>query len=137
VKTGDYRMARFVILQHTGTSSYKPGVHWDLMLECEGKLRTWEIDSVPSANRPSWARALSDHRIHYLNYEGPLTGERGEVRRFDAGTYETVRDEPDELIVDLRGGQLVGHLALKRTNESVGGWHVTLDTTVCSGLRPG
>lgn len=29
-----------------------------------------------------------EHRRLYLDYEGPISGDRGSVRRVDAGTYE-------------------------------------------------
>jgi len=125
-------MPRFVILEHTGTPSYKPGVHWDLMLESDGKLRTWELDSVPSAEHESRAQKLPEHRLHYLNYEGPLSDDRGEVQQFDKGAYLTVKEDPHELIVDLEGRQLQGQIALRRDNGSAGGWSLTLNTAMRS-----
>ncbi|HBE68769.1 MAG TPA: hypothetical protein DDW52_11540 [Planctomycetaceae bacterium] len=34
------------------------------------------------------AERLIDHRRHYLTYEGPVSGNRGEVKRVASGTYE-------------------------------------------------
>ena len=31
---------------------------------------------------------LPDHRKHYLDYEGEVSGDRGTVSRIDSGTYE-------------------------------------------------
>jgi hypothetical protein len=33
---------------------------------------------------------LGDHRRAYLDYQGPISGNRGEVRRAAAGTYATL-----------------------------------------------
>src|SRR4051794_41980056 len=73
---------RFVVLEHRWD-----GVHWDFMLETEGRLRTWAVDAPiePGIDLP--ARALPDHRLAYLTYEGPVSGGRGEVRRGDSGPY--------------------------------------------------
>ena len=34
------------------------------------------------------ATRLPDHRLAYLEYEGPVSGNRGVVRRIDSGKYE-------------------------------------------------
>jgi hypothetical protein len=78
-------MPRFVILEHRWD-----GVHFDLMLEDEGAgvLRTWAVDEPIVAGRELSARALPGHRLAYLDYEGPISGGRGAVRRIDRGTFE-------------------------------------------------
>jgi hypothetical protein len=76
-------MPRFVILEHD-----HPELHWDLMLEAGGVLRTWRLAQPPTAGAAIKAVALGDHRLHYLDYEGPVSGGRGTVTRWDRGTYE-------------------------------------------------
>ena len=34
------------------------------------------------------AEVLPDHRLAYLDYEGPISGDRGSVTRWDRGTYD-------------------------------------------------
>src|SRR5262249_5609576 len=70
-----FRMPRFVLLEHTWN-----GVHWDLMLERDGVLRTWAIDAPVVSGRDLPARSLGDHRLVYLDYEGEISGGRGRVR---------------------------------------------------------
>jgi hypothetical protein len=103
-------MARFVLLYHDCPPNYMRASHWDLMLEADGVLRTWAIARLPRGwsnarertavigsecppladqNRVA-AERLSDHRIEYLQLEGPLSADRGSVRRIDEGTYEIV-----------------------------------------------
>lgn len=101
-------MARFVILEHTWN-----GTHWDFMLEYGGVLRTWAIDApiVPHADLP--ARALSDHRLAYLDYEGEVSGGRGTVRRIASGEYVHRVWSEGHVLVELRGTQLAGTAELR------------------------
>lgn len=105
-------MPRFVILEH-----HWNGVHWDIMLEEQGLLRTWAVDSPirPGVDLP--ARALPGHRLDYLDYEGPVSGDRGSVRRWDRGLYQAVAWGPERVRVALEGTQLVGELELRTAVE--------------------
>jgi hypothetical protein len=78
-------MPRYVILTHD-----HPFPHWDFMLEAEGVLRTWRLLAEPAARQSVPAERLADHRLAYLDYEGPVSGGRGSVARWDHGTYDTV-----------------------------------------------
>jgi hypothetical protein len=110
-------MSRFALLEH-----HWNGIHWDLMLEAGAVLRTWAIDApiVPGAVLP--ARALGDHRLIYLDYEGPVSGDRGWVRRVDSGVYESRVWTPELVRVVLSGAQLVGaaELALRSVGAGAG-----------------
>lgn len=70
------------------------------------------------------ARSLADHRLIYLDYEGDVSANRGSVRRWDQGTYQTVVWTPDQIQVVLNGTQLVGGAELRRseTGEIDRGW---------------
>jgi hypothetical protein len=94
-------MRRFVILEHTWN-----GVHWDLMFECDGALRTWALERWPERDIAIEARRLPDHRIAYLDFEGPVSGDRGSVRRVEAGWYVVRSEGAEGLVVELRGSQL-------------------------------
>lgn len=76
---------RFVVLHHTGV----PDPHFDLMLETTpgSPLATWRCRHWP-IDRPGALVRLPDHRRQYLEYEGPVSGGRGEVRRVATGTIE-------------------------------------------------
>lgn len=76
-------MPRFVILRHD-----HPHLHWDFMLETGEVLRAWRLEREPLADAgPIAATALADHRLMYLDYEGPVSGGRGTVTRWDAGEF--------------------------------------------------
>ncbi|MCC7086461.1 MAG: hypothetical protein IT427_15785 [Pirellulales bacterium] len=110
-------MPRFVVLRHESPSSHRAGVHWDMMLEYDGALRTWALTTEPAPGASIAAVALPDHRLHYLTYEGPISGDRGEVSRWDEGTYEMRRETLDELVFQLNGNRLTAEYSLRRTPE--------------------
>ncbi|MDG3006007.1 DNA polymerase ligase N-terminal domain-containing protein [Paludisphaera mucosa] len=100
---------RFVLLEHR-----RDGIHWDLMLERDGVLKTWALDAPPSPGAEATARPLPDHRAAYLDYEGPISGGRGSVRRVDGGVYVPIEWADDRVRVRLEGRQLVGELRLTK-----------------------
>jgi hypothetical protein len=90
---------RYVVLHHTGV----PEPHYDLMLETspESALTTFRIPAWP-VNEPAVIVPLGDHRRAYLEFQGPLSGGRGEVRRVAGGTYRTATRTGDrwEIVLD-------------------------------------
>jgi len=118
-------MPEFVVLEHD-----HPELHWDLMLEHGGLLKTWRLPEFPRPGQKLLAQALADHRLHYLNYEGPVSGNRGSVVRRDRGTYEFApecdadRFESGGLLLILFGSRLQGRLSLKLVEGNV--WHLEL-----------
>jgi hypothetical protein len=106
-------MPRFVILRHDMPPGSARPTHWDLMLEYQGMLRTWALRQPPSSGCELTAEELPDHRLAYLDYEGEVSGNRGRVTRWDAGTYEIVSQAP-ELRIALRGEKLIGEMTFSR-----------------------
>lgn len=100
-------MPRFVVLVHEWN-----GTHWDFLVEDGEALRTWAIDEpiVPGAILK--ARALPPHRPIYLDYEGPISGDRGHVRRLDRGEAAVVAWSDDRVELVLDGDQLNGRVAI-------------------------
>lgn len=96
-------MPRHVILEHD-----HPHLHWDFMLEAEGLLRTWRLAAPPTGPGRIAAVPLSGHRLAYLDYEGPVSGGRGRVVRWDAGTFTWLVDTPEQLEVELHGRRFQG-----------------------------
>lgn len=99
-------MPRFVLLAHD-----HPVPHLDLMIERPKSLQSWRLQHIPRADC-QLAETIGDHRLAYLDYEGPVSGNRGRVSRWDAGTFEWLTDEPDELRLLLNGARLSGTLQL-------------------------
>jgi DNA polymerase Ligase (LigD) len=105
-------MPRYVVLTHD-----HPVLHWDLMLEQGEALRTWRLARPPENDGPIDAEELADHRLAYLDYEGPVSGGRGTVARWDVGTYETIESTAERVVVRLVGEKLSGVAELRRASE--------------------
>lgn len=67
---------RYVILSHD-----HPTPHFDFMLEKEGVLETWRLNLLPGTS-PLLAEKIHDHRLEYLDYEGPVSNDRGFVKEW-------------------------------------------------------
>jgi hypothetical protein len=102
-------MKRFVLLEHD-----HPVLHWDFMLEIGAALRTWRLAAPPASGQTCAARQLADHRLAYLDYEGPVSGGRGFVTRWDWGTYEGQGDGEEKASLRLIGQRLRGVMELTR-----------------------
>ena len=76
---------RYVILRHEDI----PDPHYDLMFESApgSPLMTWRGPDWP-ITAPTPLIKLPDHRAEYLVYEGPLSNNRGVVRRVALGQCE-------------------------------------------------
>jgi hypothetical protein len=91
--------------------------HFDLMFEFGDALKTYELLRLPIPGERIPVQNLADHRLHYLDYEGPVSNNRGHVTRWAKGTYRTIRsgfNEHDEKkwIVDLFSDRLHARLAI-------------------------
>lgn len=111
-------MPRFTILTHD-----LPFLHWDFLLEQGDACLTWRLLSEPDESNVILAERLSDHRLLYLDYEGPVSGQRGTVTQWDSGTYQQLVEEPDKsLSVRLAGKRLSGKIRLTPVSDSAWQW---------------
>ncbi len=101
---------RFVLLHHELADSS----HWDLMLETGDRLATWQLLddprllAGPGGPLSVRARSIGDHRRAYLDYEGPVSNNRGHVTRIDGGHYLTVERGAGMWRFELEGTLLKG-----------------------------
>lgn len=127
---GNHPLLPCALLLHTppggaGARTRADAPHFDLLVEPPtpfpppdaGRLWTARLDLAPA----DWAKAgafpltvISPHRREYLTYEGPVSGNRGEVKRVDEGTACALQWEADtiELEMNLRG--FSGRLTLRQ-----------------------
>ena len=135
-------MPRFVLLYHDCPPGYERRSHWDLMLESGDTLRTWALERLPRAWQLAHeetrvrqshcppmadgnevnAEALANHRRAYLEYEGEVSRNRGEVIRVAAGTYEVLRESAAQLDLALQGDRIHGSLRLVREEANARKW---------------
>lgn len=116
-------MPRYVILWHEAGPALGRPSHFDLLFEEGPDARAWCVDEEIAADQELAASALPRHRLHYLTYEGPISGGRGAVTRWDYGEYTPLQSAPDLFEAALQGARLNGTLKLNRdTNEK---WRLT------------
>ena len=106
-------VGRFVIQRHTGHGPE----HWDLMIEDGELLAAWHLERPPAAHDPVPIPAvrIPDHRKHYLTYEGPVSGGRGDVALHESGTATTLGRTSNAWRFRLQGRHLNGAFALERS----------------------
>lgn len=109
-------MLRFAILVHD-----HPVLHWDLLVEYspDEKLKTWRLEDPPKDGEFISAEALPDHRRLYLDYEGPVSGDRGQVRRWDRGAATIVSQTSTQIRLQLNGDRLGGTAELEHVQENL------------------
>ena len=102
--------SRFVILHHVVAG----GEHWDLMLEHGGVLLTWQLarEPIDAASLPIPAKRIADHRSAYLEYEGSISGGRGQVVRVDHGMVNFERLTERCCSIELLDARLNGRFRL-------------------------
>jgi len=105
---------KYVILVHD-----HPFLHWDLMLEQNGVLQSWRLHAEPMSQTEIAAETLPDHRLAYLEYEGPVSDDRGTVSRWDRGHYSVLQQNEDSLAVQLAGEKLNGPALLSRQSDTM------------------
>lgn len=105
-------MPRYVILEHD-----YPQLHWDLMLESGMVLITWRLCRPPSPGVAIRATEIEHHRLFYLDYEGPISADRGKVTRWDAGVFEWLLRDSFDLTIRLDGERCRGIARLDSIRE--------------------
>lgn len=111
-------MPRYVVLTHRAPPDADRATHWDIMLELGAALRTWALDHPPVAGETISALALADHRLAYLDYEGPVSENRGDVSRWDQGEYTLLSESPDRVQVRIEGAKIRGIATISRLAAS-------------------
>jgi hypothetical protein len=113
----------FVIHIHSGFGQ----THYDLMLEQgpDQPLATWQLSGSPSllaAGQEMPVRQIQDHRRAYLDYQGPVSKGRGNVRFLDRGQYELLSADDNQWSFRLEGMMLHGRYELVRIDQQGDQW---------------
>ncbi len=96
----------FVVLHHTGWISSNRGDHWDWMLEppegSEGGLITFASSRAPKEGwHGEYLELLPRHRCAYLDYQGPVSDQRGHVERVATGRFRWIEVSSEQLNLEL------------------------------------
>ena len=109
---------RYVIHFHSGA-----GDHYDFMIEHGPALLTWRIapdDLDPFLGGSEiHAERIGDHRRAYLDYEGPVSCDRGMVRLVESGTVEESATAEGECRFRLAGERMRGTVEMKKVTDTV------------------
>ena len=111
----------FVIQIHSGWGA----THYDLMLEVDESLATWQLPRSPlepGPPAPIAARKLPDHRRAYLTYEGPVSKGRGRVDIMDRGECDLLLRRADRWEFRLLGRVITGRFELARSADDPEQW---------------
>jgi DNA polymerase Ligase (LigD) len=119
----DKSECRFSIVKHEMPANSSRPSHFDLFLEHAGKLLTWELPMSMSLSKSGavnhqLARRLPDHRLIYLDFEGPVSGDRGSVALVAAGRLQWLEMESDGLIARTYSDLWTGILTLRPIVQS-------------------
>ena len=122
---------RYVILEHRIPDG---GVHFDCLFEIDDVLASWKMPVPPTHAKPVHATKQADHRKAYLDYEGPLTGARGTVTVWDAGTFQLA--EGDTLSHMMETGIVICQCHGKKLDGRLSLMYLAGTLWVCKFVRP-
>ncbi|MCP4781992.1 MAG: hypothetical protein GY903_05595 [Fuerstiella sp.] len=94
--TSPQERSRFVILEHD-----HPFLHWDLLMQQGEMLGAWRLLSPVVGAAWIAAEPLPDHRLMYLDYEGPVSNNRGVVIRVASGEFSVCDKRREERVYQL------------------------------------
>ena len=106
---------KFVIQKHTRADD----IHWDFMLESSDCLQTWRLEKSPAeiVNQSVAATKIFDHPLKFLTYEGPVNKGKGHAKIADAGTYEILCEDKDNIELNVDGQILKGKFELAHVKD--------------------
>lgn len=114
----------YVILHHQLADGSR---HWDLCLQQAQRLATWQLLDDPARLASAEiariaAHRIADHRLAYLDYQGPVSGDRGHVTRIDRGLFRAVIQGSDRWRLHFQGALLIGNYDLVSGDDSGQHW---------------
>jgi hypothetical protein len=116
-------MPRFTISHHT--EGPEPD-HYDLMIEDGKVLRTWRIQHT-NFESVQPAILMPDHRREYLDREGEVSGNRGNLRIWTTGTSE--REIWNKNVIQVRLNSEEVNRRLRIFQENQNSWKIVDATT--------
>ena len=94
-----------------------------MIQQSDGTLATWQWPAPPEQwdSDAADCTKLPDHRSVYLDYQGPISGDRGTVTIACSGTCTVNRYDADQWNVQLTSDCLTGRVVLTHQDDSL--WH--------------
>ncbi len=120
---------RFAVLHHDHLFA-----HWDLLLEAPDGCWTWRLLDSPDKAFVLRAERIANHRPFYLDYEGPVSGNRGSVFQSDAGAWVWITATDSRVMGWATGRHWCGRIVLSA--DSAGSWLLTYQPVEKKGEEP-
>jgi hypothetical protein len=122
-------MRRTVVLLHEQPG--KPD-HYDWLIDQpqlhhEHRLITFRTPIRPDMPGEMLAQHAPDHRALYLNYEGPVSKDRGQVTRVLEGTIESIDFDAQELRAVVDWGQTRVSIWGERMSHTENDWRLRVE----------
>jgi len=95
------------------------------MIGGDENLETWQVsekaysslfDITEVSQKEISAKKIQDHRAYYLDYEGPISCDRGHVTAMDKGNCTEILFTENKRIYALLGTVIKGTLTLLKDN---------------------
>lgn len=120
-----YTDVQFVVLHHRIADD----AHYDLMIDWGEGLASWRCQTPPeeAGTQGLACRRIGHHRRAYLDYEGPVSRNRGHVARIDRGQCSILMATDSRWVVSFRGQRLRGRYALQARDSDRRDWLLTPD----------
>ncbi len=112
----------FVLHKHSGYGQ----LHYDLMIARDRTLATWQLFADPRdlpRGREIPAVRIQPHRKAYLDYQGPVSGARGQVERLDRGRCRWTQIDQATMELAFDGEFLTGPWRLSQDSPPY--WRLT------------
>ena len=110
---------RYVVHRHHATR-----LHWDVRLEMRGVLVSFAVTQGPplEAGKRRLAVHTEDHPLEYLTFHGVIPDGygAGTMTIWDEGTYDLLKDSPNEYKVHFHGKRLEGEWVIVQTKQNEG-----------------
>ncbi len=123
----------FVLLKHDLPEGSAIDSHWDLMIQDGDHLATWRLKFDLFQTAQQTAERIDNHRLTYLTFEGPISNNRGTVRRAVRGEFRVYTWTDANISGELHGQANVIEIYLTRTGKSS---HWLLDKSLFSKSSP-
>ena len=127
-KSKNHQRRKFVILEHD-----HPFLHWDLLVErkaADGSstsgdrvLASWRLLQPIVPGKWIDTEVLPDHRAMYLDYEGPVSNDRGTVKRIASGVFRAISSATSgSLDFELTGCEIAARASLRNSSSGKPQW---------------
>lgn len=113
---------RFVVQHHVIGAD----AHYDLMIEEGNALATWRLPTALAqiGDMPTPAERIAQHRRVYLDYEGPVSGDRGSVSIHERGVCRLLVGREDRWEIEFEGDRTRARVILQRLGSAATEWSI-------------